>query len=415
MSEPKEAVHFEELPLHLDNQPSEEATAALIEAAVRLPASDVFIVANETHTAIAARHFGLMRPLGLCSLETGKRLISHFKAFASMDVVQNRRPQDGRAVFVEASGGQIDLRINTLPTLYGEDMTVRLLRRSAAKLDLAALGLHRKDLSDLTNLLNKPSGLLLVTGPTGSGKTTTLYACLQYLNNGERKINTIEDPVEYALPGIRQTQINPKIDLDFPELLRSVLRQAPDVIMIGEIRDSVTAETAVLAANSGHMVLATLHAPVAAAAVDSMLAYNVHPHFLSTCLLCIVSQRLVRTLCPHCKVSYDLSGAPRTFEDVKRWLEPGEGELIFSAPGCDRCHREGYTDRTGVFEVLRVTNEIRRFILDRTSAKEIRMKAIEQGMLDLRRSALLKVAKGVTSTEEVVRMISTEHLMPENE
>ena len=171
--------------------------------------------------------------------------------------------------------------------------------------------MHRKDLSDLYNLLSKPSGLLLVTGPTGSGKTTTLYACLQHLNNGQRKINTIEDPVEFAFDGVRQSQVNPRIDLDFPELLRSVLRQAPDVIMVGEIRDPTTADTAVLAANSGHMVLATLHAPVAAAAIDSMLAYNVQPHFLSTCLLGVISQRLVRTLCPHCKVSFDLSGAPR--------------------------------------------------------------------------------------------------------
>ncbi len=333
MSAQTEPVHFEEM-LQLDNLSSEKATAQLIELAVRLPASDVFIVANESNATIAARHFGLMRQLGVCSSETGKRLISHFKAFAAMDVVQNRRPQDGRAVFSEAAGGQIDLRINTIPTLYGEDMTVRLLRRSAEKLDLSTLGFHRKDLSDLYNLLSKPSGLLLVTGPTGSGKTTTLYACLQHLNNGQRKINTIEDPVEFAFDGVRQSQINPRIELDFPELLRSVLRQAPDVIMIGEIRDPTTADTAVLAANSGHMVLATLHAPVAAAAIDSMLAYNVQPHFLSTCLLGVISQRLVRTLCPHCKVSYDLSGAPKTFEDVKRWLEPGEGEMIYSAPGC---------------------------------------------------------------------------------
>jgi type II secretory ATPase GspE/PulE/Tfp pilus assembly ATPase PilB-like protein len=395
-----------------DRLPSEFATSQLIDMAVRLPASDIFIVANETNTGIAARRFGMMKQLSVCSSETGKRLINHFKAFAAMDVVQNRRPQDGRAVVTLASGARIDLRINTIPTLYGEDMSVRLLHRGIEKLDLPTIGLHRKDLSDLLNLLSKPSGLLLVTGPTGSGKTTTLYGCLQHLNNGQRKINTIEDPVEYALDGVRQSQINPQIDLDFPEMLRSVLRQGPDVIMIGEIRDPITAGTAVLAANSGHLVLATLHAPIAAAAIDSMLAYDVHPHFLSTCLLGVISQRLVRTLCPHCKVAFDLSGAPQTFEDVKRWLDPGEGDAIYSAPGCDQCFHEGYSNRTGVFEVLRVTNEIRRFILDRAGTADIRNKAVEQGMLDLRRSALLKVAKGVTSTEEVVRIISTEHLMP---
>ena len=411
MSKQDEPVLFEEVPF--DDLPSDAATSQLIDLAVRLPASDIFIVANENNMGIAARRFGLMKHLGVCSPETGRRLINHFKAFAAMDVVQNRRPQDGRAVVTSAAGGRIDLRINTIPTLYGEDMTVRLLHRGIEKLDLPTIGLHRKDLGDLYNLLSKPSGLLLVTGPTGSGKTTTLYGCLQHLNNGERKINTIEDPIEYALEGVRQSQINPQIDLDFPELLRSVLRQAPDVIMIGEIRDPTTAGTAVLAANSGHLVMATLHAPIAAAAVDSMLAYDVHPHFLSTCLLGIISQRLVRTLCPHCKVAFDLSGAPQTFEDVRRWLDPGEGEAIYSAPGCDHCFHEGYANRTGVFEVLRVTNEIRRFILDRASTVDIRNKAVEQGMLDLRRSALLKVAKGVTSTEEVVRMISTEHLMPD--
>jgi type II secretory ATPase GspE/PulE/Tfp pilus assembly ATPase PilB-like protein len=412
MNQQNEPVHFEEVS-GFDTLSSEKATAQLIELAVRLPASDLFIVANETNTTIAARHIGMIKQLGTCSSETGRRLISHFKAFAAMDVVQNRRPQDGRSVFSITNGGRIDLRINTIPTLYGEDMTVRLLRRGMERLELPAVGLHRKDLNDLYNLLSKPSGLLLVTGPTGSGKTTTLYGCLQHLNNGQRKINTIEDPIEYALDGVRQTQVNPRIDLDFPELLRSVLRQAPDVIMIGEVRDPTTADTAVLAANSGHLVLATLHAPVAAAAVDSILAYNVQPHFLSTCLLGIISQRLVRTLCPHCKKTFDLSGAPRTFEDVNKWLEPGEGDAIYSAPGCALCYREGYVDRTGVFEVLRVSSEIRRFILERRSAREIHLKAIEEGMLDLRRSALLKVAKGVTSTEEVVRMISTEHLVPD--
>jgi general secretion pathway protein E len=411
MSEKDPPVQFEEV-MDLDGLSSEQATARLVKLALSLPASDLFILANEGDTAIAARHLGVVKRLGVCTGDTGRRLISHFKAFAAMDVVQNRRPQDGRSVFAVTKGERIDLRINTIPTLYGEDMTVRLLRRGMERLELPAVGLHRKDLHDLYNLLSKPSGLLLVTGPTGSGKTTTLYGCLQHLNNGLRKINTIEDPIEYELGGVRQTQVNPRIELDFPELLRSVLRQAPDVIMIGEIRDPTTAETAVLAANSGHLVLATLHAPVAAAAVDSLLAYDIHPHFLSTCLLGIVSQRLVRTLCPHCKKAYDLSGAPLTFEEVSQWLEPGEGEAIYSAPGCDKCFREGYVERTGVFEVLRASNDIRRFVLERRGAPEIHAKAIEEGMLDLRRSALLKVAKGTTSMEEVIRMISTEHLMP---
>jgi type II secretory ATPase GspE/PulE/Tfp pilus assembly ATPase PilB-like protein len=265
----------------------------------------------------------------------------------------------------------------------------------------------------LMSLLNRPSGLILVTGPAGAGKTTTLYACLKYLNDGSRKINTIEDPIELAMPGIRQSEVRPKIDLGFPELIRSVLRQAPDVIMLGEIRDPVTAETAVLAANSGHLVFATLHAPVAAGAINSMLALGANPHFLSACLLGVLSQRLVRRLCDECKVAFDLSGSPHTFDDVREWLEPGQGERIWSARGCEQCHFEGFTGRIGVAEVLRVSRAIREAIHERRSTREIRQKAVEEGMLDLRRSALLKVAQGITSTEEVIRTIPTEHLLPD--
>jgi type II secretory ATPase GspE/PulE/Tfp pilus assembly ATPase PilB-like protein len=281
-------------------------------------------------------------------------------------------------------------------------------------MDLAKLGFHRQNLDELMSLLARPSGLILVTGPAGAGKTTSLYAALAHLNDGTRKINTIEDPVEYVIPGVRQAQINPKIGLGFPELLSGVLRQAPDVIMVGEIRDPVTAETAVRAANTGHLVFATLHAPVAAGAIDAMLALGIVPHFLATSLIGIVSQRLVRKLCAHCKVSFDLSGAPETFDDIRGMLKPGQGELIHSAPGCEHCFQEGYSDRTGVAEVLRVTKEIRQLIFEHRSARQIRDEALRQGMLDLRRSALLKVAQGITSTEELIRVIPTEHLLPDD-
>jgi type II secretory ATPase GspE/PulE/Tfp pilus assembly ATPase PilB-like protein len=408
----------EDLPIaiekvNFDFAPAEEALPLLIYYSLSLPASDFFITSLEDRVAISVRYMGIMRHLATCSREAGRRLVNHIKASAGMDVSPLRRPTDGRWVCSLVDGVKLDLRLNSIPTLHGEDLAVRLLRRGSDRYELPNLGLHRKDFNDLLALLNSPSGLLLVTGPTGSGKTTTLYACLHHLNDGKRKINTIEDPIEYELEGVRQSQINPKIDLDFPEMLRGVLRQAPDVIMIGEIRDSLTAETAVLAANSGHLVLATLHAPVAAAAVDGMAAFGVHPHFLASCLLGVMTQRLVRKLCESCRVSYDLSDSPSTFDDVRPWLEGDEGSKIYSAPGCERCFHEGYADRTGVFEVLRVTPEIRRLILERGSTAALRQKALEQGMLDLRRSALLKVVRGITSAEEVVRMIPTEHLMPE--
>jgi type II secretory ATPase GspE/PulE/Tfp pilus assembly ATPase PilB-like protein len=281
-------------------------------------------------------------------------------------------------------------------------------------LELNNLGFHRKNVDDLTALLNNPSGMMLVSGPAGAGKTTTLYACLNYLNDGTRQINTIEDPVELVMPGIRQSEVRPRIGLDFPELLRGVVRQSPDVIMVGEIRDSVTAGTAVLAANSGLLVLATLHAPTAAGAIDSMLALGVNSYFLAGSLLGALSERLVRRLCDHCKIAYDLSAAPHTFDDVRKWLEPGQGEKIYSARGCQECHYEGFVTRTGVAEVLQVDREIRRLVFDKAPAREIRQKAIQQGMLDLRRSALLKVAQGLTSTEEVVRTIPAEYLLPQD-
>ena len=398
----------------LDHHPMEEVVTRLINHAVRLPASDLFVTSDESDMAISVRHLGIFKRLTSITPDQGRRLINHIKAYASMDIAQKMLPLDGRWVCRDEGGKKVDLRISTIPTMYGEDMAIRLLDHHVELFELGNLGFHRKNLEELNGLLRRPSGLILVTGPAGSGKTTTLYACLNQLNDGTRKINTIEDPVEYAIPGVRQSQVKAKIGLGFPELLSSVLRQAPDVIMVGEIRDPATAETAVRAANTGHMVFATLHAPVAAGAIDAMLALGAVPHFLATSLMGIVSQRLVRRLCEDCKVEFDLSGAPQTFDDIRPFLLPDQGEKIYSAPGCDRCYQEGYTGRTGVLEVLRVSKEIRQLIFERKSAREIREKAVEQGMLDLRRSALLKVAQGLTSTEELVRVIPTEHLLPDD-
>ena len=399
--------------IDFDGVPLEKTVADLLKFAVRIPVSDLFINCNEVDVSISVRHLGIFKHVASVSRENGRRLINRVKALADMDLAQRLHPLDGRWVAELGDGGKVDLRINTIPSLFGEDMAIRLLRHDLQPLDLTRLGFHHKNLGDLMSLLARPSGLILVTGPAGAGKTTTLYAALTHLNDGTRKINTIEDPVEYVIRGVRQSQINPKRGLGFPDLLSGVLRQAPDVIMVGEIRDSITAETAVRAANTGHLVFATLHAPVAAGAIDAMLALGTVPHFLATSLIGIVSQRLVRKLCRHCKVSFDLSGAPETFDDVREMLKPGQGELIHSAPGCEHCFQEGYSSRTGVAEVLRVTREIRRLIFDRRSARDIRDEALRQGMLDLRRSALLKVAQGITSTEELIRVIPTEHLLPD--
>jgi type II secretory ATPase GspE/PulE/Tfp pilus assembly ATPase PilB-like protein len=388
----------------------EASVAALIDYGIGLTASDLFFSTQEKHVAVSVRHLGIIRLLTVLPSETGRRCIAHLKAMAGMDLTEQRRPLDGRWVREVPNAARVDLRINTIPTLYGEDVALRLLNSGLTSTTLDDIGFSRREYNEILSMVDSPSGLLLVTGPTGSGKTTTLYACLRHLNNGRRKINTIEDPIEFSLPGVHQSQVNAKIDVGFPELLRSILRQSPDVIMIGEVRDPATAETAVRAANSGHLVMATLHAPIAAGAVQSMLSLGVHPHFLSSGLLGVVAQRLVRTLCPKCKSSYPLGESPHSFDEVRPWLEPGEGEVIFGAPGCEECHQSGYSGRTGIFEIMRINRELRRMIAEGRPTTELRRQAVEDGMLELRRAALLKIARGATSPEEVLRAIPGEYL-----
>jgi type II secretory ATPase GspE/PulE/Tfp pilus assembly ATPase PilB-like protein len=328
-----------------------------------------------------------------------------------MDLTEKRRPADGRWIYNRTSENAVDLRINAIPTLYGEDFALRLLTRGNKIYAIENLGMTREQLQSYTQMYQSPSGLILITGPTGSGKTATLYSTLIKLNDGKRKINTIEDPIEYAIDGLRQSQINTAIDLSFKELLRSVLRQSPDVIMIGEVRDEETARTAVHAANSGILVFATLHAPHAAGAIQSMRALNVHSHFLASSLRGVVSQRLVRTLDPATKVGFDLTDAPHTFDEVRKWLGPDEGRKLYAAKPAESNLMTGYAGRTGIFEMMSVTKEIRNLISDGAPSRTIRDKAIEQNMLEFRQSAMLKVARGETSTEEIFRVVPTETLL----
>jgi type II secretory ATPase GspE/PulE/Tfp pilus assembly ATPase PilB-like protein len=395
--------------IDLTGKEPEQAVPMLVEHAAKLHVSDLFFITNEDNVEAAARHLGVLRSLATLSLDVGRRCISYVKTMADMNISERRRPMDGRWLFNRTAGTRLDLRINTIPTLAGEDCTIRILDQGYRLLSIDQLGFDTNLYNQLVRLLTSPSGLILVTGPTETGKSTTLYACLSHLNTGERKINTIEDPIEYSIKGIRQSQVNTKIGLAFDELLRSVLRQAPDVIMIGEIRDPETALTAVRAAASGHLVLTTLHAPVAAAAVHSMLRFDVHPHLLSTSLLGVVSQRLLRTLCPKCKVAFELPTA-HIFDEVRHLLEPGQGTHLYGPQGCPECYMTGYAGRTGVFEMLRIGPEIRRLIDERASINVIRQKAVEEGLIEFRQSALLKVAQGETSIEEVVRVLPGEYL-----
>ncbi len=386
-----------------------QVLTAVIERAADLHVSDLFLLAEETGIRVAFRRMGGIETVAALPLETGRSVITLMKAEAGIDLGDRRRPHEGRRI--QTVGDRvIDLRINIIPTLYGEDVAARLLDRKFGLRTLEQIGLTRVELNKMQAMLNNPSGLILVTGPTGTGKTTTLYAAVQYLNDGTRKINTLEDPVEYAVPGLRQSQANTKIGLDFPELLRNVLRQSPDVIMVGEIRDEETAATAVRAANSGTVVLSTLHSPVAAGAVQSMAALGVNRYFLSNCLLGVVAQRLVRTLCQKCRVAYDISESPDTFSDVQSFLDPGFGTYIFGPGSCEACLQQGYSGRTAIVELMVFNKALRQLVAKGCSSEELQTFAIQQGMLEFRRSAMVKVAMGVTSTEEILRELPTDQL-----
>jgi len=395
---------------------TEDAVSRLINHAVDHQASDLMLLANEDFTTICIRHLGFIRQVSLMSAEAGRRLMQHIKAQAGMDVAEHRRPHDGRWIYEMPSvSGEdalaersVDLRISTVPTLHGEDVVIRLLSRSFGLFNLNQIGLSEREYEDVRLMLDSPGGLVLCCGPTGSGKSATLYAALNYLNNGVRKINTIEDPIEFAIAGLRQSQVKPVIGLHFAELLKGVLRQSPDIIMIGEIRDKETANTAVHAANSGHLVLSTIHAPVAAAAIESMRSLGVNNHFLSTALRGVLSQRLVRTLDPKTRVEFDISHAPQIFESVKHLLGPSEGKTFY-APGRSESHT-GYIGRTGVFEVMTMNTRLRDMVTHGADTYKLRDQARIDGMLDFKSNALLKVAKGITSTEEVFRVIPTEYL-----
>jgi type II secretory ATPase GspE/PulE/Tfp pilus assembly ATPase PilB-like protein len=392
--------------------PVEKAVQQLIDHAVNMGASDLFLAANEQHTAVLVRHLGIIRPISVLPVEFAKKAVSHIKSVAGMDITAHRRPADGRWIYRKDNGDAVDLRISVIPTMYGEDFAMRLLTRGSTLYSLDKLGMGKDQFHAYTNMLSTPAGLILITGPTGSGKSATLYASLLRLNDGKRKINTIEDPIEYAIDGLRQSQINTQMNppLGFSELLRSVLRQAPDVIMIGEIRDEETARTAVHAANSGMLVFATLHAPSAPGAIQTMRSLGVHSHFLAHSLRGVVAQRLLRTLCPKCKVGFDLSAAPHTFDEVRPWLSGDEGKMLYAPKGCPECHMSGYSGRTGVFEVMSISKSIRDLIAAGATTREIRDKALVEKMGEFRHTTILKVARGQTSTEEVFRVIPSEHL-----
>jgi len=401
----KHGIDFSKADLtHLE---PEAVLRLLIEHAAMVGGSDLFVLAGEPNFQISMRLWGRMRRITTIPAETGRQVLNYVKALAGMDLTEKRRPQDGRWIYRDDEK-VIDLRLSLIPTREGEDLTFRLLDRENNLLTINDIGLGRHDRNALMEMLQSESGLILVTGPTGTGKTTTLYACLQHLNDGNRKINTLEDPIEYSLPGIRQSQVNAKIGLDFSDLLRGVLRQQPDIIMVGEIRDKETAITAVRAANSGHLVFATLHAPVATGAVQSMLSYDIHPFFLASCLRGVIAQRLVRTLDAETRVRYELGDAGNTFGEIEGLLENEEGTYFYGPD--PSAENEGYCGRTAIFEMATINRQLRDAIVGRKPTHELEKIAEQSGMITFRKAAMLKVAQGYTSMEEVFKCVPVEYL-----
>jgi len=373
---------------------------ALLLQALRERASDLHFEPYETRSVVRFRVDGVLADVIEPPRALHAAIVSRLKIMASLDIAEKRMPQDGR-IALKLGDKQVDVRVSTLPTGAGERVVLRLLDKDSAQLDLAALGMSDATLARIDRLIREPHGIVLVTGPTGSGKTTTLYAALSRLPRGTTNMMTVEDPIEYALDGVAQTQVNPRIDLDFARALRAILRQDPDVIMIGEIRDLETAQIAVQASLTGHVVLATLHTNDASSAVTRLADMGVEPYLLATSLLGVLAQRLVRTLCPVCRAA-----AAPTAGEAKIVADLGlpSGQPVWTAPGCASCNGTGYRGRTGVYELLVVDDAMRRLIHDGANEPAIRDAATRAGMQTLRRDGARWIAQGTTSLAELVRV-----------
>lgn len=368
--------------------------------AIKRRASDVHIQPYEDRLVVRMRIDGVLHDILTPPKALQSEIISRIKIMGGMDIAERRIAQDGRDT-VELGDRLVDLRIATLPTSFGERAVIRLLDKSMRLYSLGELGMASAIEEEFRRLIHSDHGILLVTGPTGSGKSTTLYAALQELNSQALNILTLEDPIEYRLEGISQTQVSNKKGMTFASGLRHVLRQDPDVIMVGEIRDGETAGMAIQSALTGHMVFSTLHTNDAAGAVARLLDLGVEPYLLASSLLGVVAQRLVRHICPQCKYTY----AP-TAAELQRWAVPAEDlpAEFFRGAGCSECMDTGYSEREGIFEFLTVTEPMRELMLRRAKASDLKAAAFADGMMTLRASGIAKVHKGVTTMEEIIRV-----------
>ena len=381
------------------NAPVVKLVNTLLAEAVKIGASDIHIEPYERNVRVRYRIDGVLEEVMEPPLKLKNAIISRLKIMSELDIAERRIPQDGR-IKIKIGEKKIDLRVSSLPTIYGEKVVMRILDKSNLNIDLAKFGMEERAMADILKAIAAPYGMMLVTGPTGSGKTTTLYSCLSRLNTPELNIMTAEDPVEYNLDGINQVQVREEVGLTFASALRAFLRQDPNVVMVGEIRDLETASIATKASLTGHLVLSTLHTNDAPSTINRMIDMGVEPFLVASSTVLIMAQRLVRRICNNCKA------VEKVPEDALTDIGLATDTVVYKGQGCDQCGGNGYSGRQGLFEVMTVTPEIREMILDRASTAELEQKAREQGMLTLREDGLLKIKKGITTVEEVLRETS---------
>ncbi len=387
---------------------SEEApiitlTNTIIQQAVIAKASDVFIEPMENCMRIRYRVDGYIREIDRMSRDLHFPLISRIKVISSLDIAEHRLPQDGRFRIITNQNKEVDFRVNVLPTAMGEKIVLRVLDKNQDMADIDKLGFEPESLRRLKECCHKPHGLILACGPTGSGKTTTLYAILKYIDSPGRNIVTVEDPVEFQMKGFNQVNIRAEFGLSFPAALRSILRQDPDVILIGEIRDSETLDIAVKAALTGHLVVSSLHTTTGPGSITRMINMGVEPFLITSSLVAIVAQRLVRRVCQNCREPYTVTDEVIKEFHLKELLPDHDGKF-YRPKGCDKCLKTGYKGRVGITETLVLTNKIKEMILVSSSEAEIKRGARSQGMTTMREDAVIKASQGLTTLEEVIRL-----------
>lgn len=403
--EEEEEDRIDSIDDEVNEKPAVQLVNQILNQAVRANASDIHIEPQEKYTRVRFRIDGVLHEILQAPLKLHPTIVSRIKVMGGMDIAERRIPQDGRTT-IRVADKTVDIRIATLPSAFGEKVTLRLLNRSSKMLTLEELGFHNRQLQLYEETIRLPYGFLLITGPTGSGKSTTLYATLAKLNSPDKNIITLEDPIERRMEGLNQIQVNVRAGMTFASGLRSILRSDPDIIMVGEIRDMETAKIAVESALTGHLVFSTLHTNDAPGAVTRLGEMGVEPFLTASSLIGVLAQRLVRVLCPQCKKPYVMS-REEILKSVPDFpIGPDEKYVTLYRPvGCMSCNHTGYRGRKGVFEFLRVTESIQKMILNKASANEIRETAMREGMNTLRQDGLMKVKQGLTSMEELLRVV----------